>query len=148
MIKTLFKNRTYTAMSRTTLNMMRKTIVYTIESERPDLNGEVSFVVCPDRYIQNLNKEYRGIDKPTDVLSFPTFDFEDEYVMLGDIVVSLETAERQAEEYCHSFERELCFLCAHSALHLLGYDHENNEEDRLYMEKRQEEILKHFGVGR
>ena len=148
MIKILFNNQSGSAMPRGTINLMKKVIRFTVESERPRLEGEVSLTVCLDSRIRRLNAEYRGIDRPTDVLSFPTLDFEDGYAMLGDIVVSCEMAQRQAEEYGHSLERELCFLCVHSALHLLGYDHEDDGEGRLYMERRQEEILAFFGILR
>ena len=105
--------------------------------------------------IRELNKKFRNMDKPTDVLSFPLFDFEgeseeppiDEIVNnLGDIVISLEKAREQAEEYGHSFERETAFLCVHSMLHLLGYDHEISEEDDKEMRARQTEIMKIMGL--
>ena len=101
--------------------------------------AEVSITFTDNAGIKKLNRKYRKIDKETDVLSFPLFDFEgsdeppvDELEnMLGDVVISLEKAAAQAEEYGHSFEREVAFLCVHSMLHLLGYDHETSEEDEL-----------------
>ena len=105
-------------------------------------------IVSPEE-IQQLNKSFRDVDKVTDVLSFPMMEFSmpEIYVSLGNIVLSVETARRQAEEYGHSLKRELCFLCAHSALHLLGYDHET-EEEREAMEAKQREILDALGIKR
>ncbi|MBR4799292.1 MAG: rRNA maturation RNase YbeY, partial [Clostridia bacterium] len=102
-----------------------------------------------DRAIRKLNREHRGIDKATDVLSFPMFEFGTPEVptLLGDIVISRDTAYRQAKEYGHSPRREFCFLAAHSALHLLGYDHES-ETEREEMEAKQEEILNKLGITR
>ena len=105
--------------------------------------------------IRKLNRQFRNIDRSTDVLSFPLFDYEgaedeppvDEFMgMLGDIVISLETAKRQAAEYGHSFERETAFLCVHSMLHLLGYDHERSEEEDTEMRAKQTEIMKIMGL--
>lgn len=149
MIKVLFCNKTGKAFDRKTLNAMKKVICYTIEAEKPDIDGEVSLTICDNAYIKELNYEYRSIDAPTDVLSFPTLDFDvGGYNLLGDIIISLERASLQAEEYGHSLLRELCFLSVHSALHLLGYDHIDDEDGRLYMENRQEEVLNQFGIGR
>ncbi|MBQ4647620.1 MAG: rRNA maturation RNase YbeY [Clostridia bacterium] len=150
MIKIWFSNLTGTAFDRKTLNAMKKVIEYTILSELPEAEGEVSLTVCCNEHIQKLNAEYRNIDAPTDVLSFPTLDFETEdgYVSFGDVVISTEKAYAQAEEYGHSPMREFCFLCVHSALHLMGYDHVDDEEGRIYMERRQEEVLLNFGINR
>ena len=107
----------------------------------------VSVLITDNDEIQGLNLEYRGKDAPTDVLSFPLFDEEgildDEE--LGDIVISLERAAAQAEEYNHSLKREVAFLTAHSMLHLLGYDHENGEQE-MYV--KQDEILNELGITR
>ncbi|MBQ3081772.1 MAG: rRNA maturation RNase YbeY [Clostridia bacterium] len=149
MIKVLLNNKTGKAFDRKTLSVMKKVICYAIEAEHPDIEGEVSLTLCDNEYIRELNSEFRGIDAPTDVLSFPTLDFDmGGYTIIGDIIISLERATAQAEEYGHSLLRELCFLSVHSALHLLGYDHVDDEEGRIYMEKRQEEVLLHFGIGR
>ena len=107
--------------------------------------AEVSVTFTDNEKIRALNKEYRNIDRATDVLSFPLFDesFEgEEFLPLGDVVLSLEKAEAQAKEYGHSFEREVAFLTVHSMLHLLGYDHETGPEDEKEMFFRQEEIMK------
>ena len=107
----------------------------------------VSVLITDNDEIQGLNLEYLGKDAPTDVLSFPLFDEEgildDEE--LGDIVISLERAAAQAEEYNHSLKREVAFLTAHSMLHLLGYDHENGEQE-MYV--KQDEILNELGITR
>lgn len=150
MVKVLFTNKTGSAFDRKTLNLMKKVIAYAMLSEKDGLNGEVALTLCSDAYIKELNNNFRGIDSVTDVLSFPTLDFEPVggYSILGDIVISLPRAVLQAEEYGHSLKRELCFLCVHSALHLMGYDHVDDEEGRLYMERRQDEVLSYFGIER
>ncbi|MCI8331496.1 MAG: rRNA maturation RNase YbeY [Clostridiales bacterium] len=110
--------------------------------------GEVSVTLTDNEGIHLLNKQYRGIDRPTDVLSFPLFDEADEdYVMLGDIVLSLEKARQQAEEYGHSFERETAFLCVHSVLHLLGYDHETGPDEEREMIEKQKEVMRRLRLN-
>jgi len=109
--------------------------------------AEVSIMLVDDQRIHALNLEYRGVDRPTDVLSFalqeemeeePDSEFEDE--MLGDIVISVPRVRAQAVEYGHSFERELVYLAVHGTLHLLGYDHEE-ESDKQEMRQKEEEIM-------
>ncbi len=112
---------------------------------------EISLLITDDETIHNLNKEYRQKDKPTDVLSFPMlsddFDIELEEESLGDIVISLERAFEQSREYNHSFEREVCFLVCHSMFHLLGWDHDTDENTREMREK-EEHILNKLGITR
>lgn len=127
---------------------------------------EVDVTIVNNDEIQVLNREQRGIDRPTDVLSFPMVDFEvpgdlslaednpEMYfnpdsgeLLLGDIIISMERAEKQAEEYGHSVKREIAFLTAHSMLHLFGYDHMTDDE-RIEMERMQEEILERKGYTR
>ena len=113
--------------------------------------GWFSVTVVDDGAIQALNREYRGLDRPTDVLSFPMEEGEGILAapdgFLGDIVISLPRAQAQAEEYGHSLLREVSFLTVHGALHLLGWDHmEQEEAGRMYA--RQEEILQNMGVVR
>ena len=134
---------------KTYLPLMKRVIRTCVAEQYPHHRFEVELSLCGDEEIHRINREFRGIDRPTDVLSFPMMDFEmpDVYVSLGNIVISVETARRQAEEYGHSLKRELCFLCAHSALHLLGYDHETDEE-REEMEAKQREILDALGIKR
>ena len=116
---------------------------------------QVSVTFTDNEGIRALNAQYRGIDRETDVLSFPLTDFEggeepcidEPEVMLGDIVLSLEKTQAQSEEFGHSFEREAAFLCVHSMLHLLGYDHVNSEEEDKEMRRRQREILTRMGLA-
>ena len=119
----------------------------TLEYEGVEGKCEISVTFTDNENIRELNREYRDIDRETDVLSFPMEDEGDD-VVLGDVVISLEKAKEQAEEYGHSLEREISFLCVHSCLHLLGYDHETGEEDEKEMFRRQEEILDKIGQKR
>lgn len=108
----------------------------------------ISVSLVNNKFIHEMNRDYRGIDRPTDVISFAFLDNEDrqalykgkEPVCLGDIYISVDKAKEQAEEYGHSLERELSFLFVHGLLHLLGYDH-MSEEDEKVMFKLQDEIL-------
>jgi probable rRNA maturation factor len=133
----------------TYLPLMKKVIRACVDEAYPHHRFEVELTLCGDEEIHGVNKEFRGIDRPTDVHSFPMMEFSmpEVYVSLGNIILSVETARRQAEEYGHSLKRELCFLCAHSALHLLGYDHET-EDEREEMEAKQREILDALGIKR
>lgn len=116
--------------------------------------AEVSLMFTDDETIHEMNREYRGIDRPTDVLSFALEEGEEEEIyggpeenLLGDIIISVETATRQAEEYGHSVEREMAFLALHGMLHLLGYDH-MEEEERQQMRAQEEAILASLGITR
>lgn len=113
-------------------------------------SAEVSITFTDNVKIKELNAEYRNKDKVTDVLSFPIYDEDDigGKVVLGDIVISLERAKEQAEEYGHSFEREVAFLCVHSMLHLLGYDHEESKAQESEMFAIQKKILCNMGIAR
>jgi probable rRNA maturation factor len=117
-------------------------------------NGMVSLTFVSDEDIRELNRQYRSLDKPTDVLSFSmlegdelaeTPELEDDPI--GDIVISLETARRQSDDYGHSLEREIGFLFVHGFLHLLGYDHES-EADEQVMTEKQERVLQSAGLTR
>jgi probable rRNA maturation factor len=136
--------------------LIRRAIEATLDYEQYENPCEVSVTLTNNEEIHKLNRQYRGVDRPTDVLSFPLFDYDgvseeppvDELMgMLGDIVLSLEQARLQAEEYGHSFQREIAFLTVHSMLHLLGYDHETGEEDELDMRRRQSEIMQAMGLA-
>lgn len=115
--------------------------------------AELSLVFVDDAEIQVLNREYRGLDKPTDVLSFAAqegeaFPDSDEMpLVLGDIVISVDTAKRQAEEFGHSADREMAFLAIHGLLHLIGLDHQVPEEE-AEMISRQKELLDELGFVR
>ena len=105
--------------------LIRRAVEATLDYEQYGNDCEVSVTFTDNEGIRELNREYRNIDRATDVLSFPQVNYDDgeelsEGEMLGDIVLSLERAREQAEEFGHSFERECAFLCAHSTLHLLG----------------------------
>ena len=109
---------------------------------------EVGLTYVSKDEIKDLNREYRNIDKVTDVLSFPLIeDFSSDETLLGDVAISYEVAQEQAKEYGHSLEREIMFLFTHSILHLLGYDH-IEDEDRVIMEERQREILDELKITR
>lgn len=114
---------------------------------------ELSILLCNNDKIQELNREYRGIDRATDVLSFALnegFDYNDsnnESHLLGDMIISLEKTREQAIEYGHSFERELAYLTTHSCLHILGYDH-MNDEDKKEMRIEEEFVLSNLGYVR
>lgn len=125
-----------------------------IENIEPETEVSVTFVT--NETIQDINREYRGKDQPTDVISFALEElgegeievtFEGMPRVLGDIIISTDRAKEQAEEYNHSFERELGFLAVHGFLHLLGYDHMEPEEEKKMFTK-QDEILQTFGLGR
>ena len=114
-------------------------------------NAMFNVIIVDNNKIHELNKEYRNIDRETDVISFAleddkTFNLKDIRV-LGDIYISIDKARSQAKEYGHSLKRELCFLCVHGFLHLLGYDHMKKEDEEV-MFKLQEEILDSYGIKR
>ncbi|EGO63322.1 rRNA maturation RNase YbeY [Acetonema longum] len=117
---------------------------------------EVSVTLADNQYIQELNREYRGKDRPTDVLSFALNEGDEPEILagpdgiatlLGDIIISLEMAESQAREYGHSLERELAYLTVHGMLHLLGYDHEEAAE-KILMRQEEESILSRLDIVR
>ena len=109
-------------------------------------NLYVNVVLTNAKNIKSINKEHRGIDKETDVLSFPMFENTNEDI-LGDMVISIERVEEQAKEYGHSFERELAYMVVHSFYHLLGYDH-MTEEDKKEMREKEENVLGILGIRR
>ncbi len=134
-----------------TYALIRRAIKATLKHENYDRDSEASVTLVDNEKIHELNCDSRGVDRVTDVLSFPMFDddFDDgEAAILGDIVLSLEKARSQAEEYGHSFEREIAFLIVHSTLHLLGYDHEAGKAEESEMFALQEEILGEMGITR
>ena len=137
-----------------------------LDYENCPYEAEVNVVLTDNQCVREINREYRGIDSPTDVLSFPMVEYETPSdfrhveemfadcfnpetgeLMLGDIMISVDKAEEQAGLYGHSLERELAFLTAHSMLHLFGYDH-MDEAERAVMERKQEEILENRGYTR
>ena len=107
-------------------------------------------IIVDNDYIHKLNKEYRNIDRETDVITFALEDdktFNPDIRILGDVYISIDRVHSQSEEYGHSFLRELCFLAVHGMLHLLGYDHMEKEDEKV-MFKLQEEILDEMGIKR
>ncbi|MBB6624303.1 rRNA maturation RNase YbeY [Clostridium gasigenes] len=140
---------------------------FTLKEEELDKEYQISLLFVDNDKIKEINKETRGINKETDVLSFPMLDYEDKKVyknmykgyefdetymdgnelVLGDMVLSLEKALEQSLEYNHSYEREVSYLIVHSILHLLGYDHMEDSE-KIIMRKREEEILNKLEIIR
>ncbi len=131
-----------------------------MNEEECNFDAQISLTLTDNENIRLINNEHRGIDSPTDVLSFPMLEFDDEgqiidnefeydddLIMLGDIVISLERAREQSIEFGHSFKREVAFLVAHSMLHLLGYDHMEEEEEKIMCQK-QEKVLNSLGILR
>lgn len=130
--------------------MAYKTIEEVLRVEDFTSDVEVSLTLVDKDEIHTLNRDYRGVDRPTDVLSFPMDDEifpgeEDVDLILGDIVICLDIAKAQAEEYGHSLDRELSYLICHSTLHLLGYDH-MEEDEKAIMRGKEKEIMKNLGV--
>ncbi|MBQ8872129.1 MAG: rRNA maturation RNase YbeY [Bacilli bacterium] len=127
---------------------VRKVIDIAIKNQKLD-NLEFNIIIVDNDYIHELNKNYRNIDRPTDVITFALEDYEDgiklEHRMLGDIYISIDKAISQAEEYGHDLRREICFLAVHGFLHLLGYDHMEKEEEEI-MFSLQEEILNEANI--
>lgn len=151
-----FENQNETAVSYKLKMLLRRAIEETLAYEQYRNDVQVSVTLTNDEGIHELNARFRGVDAPTDVLSFPLFDYEGETDeppidevenMLGDIVLNLDRARTQAEEFGHSFEREAAFLTVHSMLHLLGYDHETSEEDEADMRARQSAIMDKMGLS-
>ena len=148
-----FNNSQEGAISYALKMLIRRSVIATLDCEGYENDCEISVTLTDNEGIHALNKQYRNIDAPTDVLSFPLVEYEnteeppvDEATMLGDIVISLERAEEQAEEFGHSFEREVSFLTVHSMLHLLGYDHVNSDEEEAEMREHQRVVMKHLGL--
>lgn len=140
---------------------IQKVCEETLAFESCDFDAQISVTIVDNAQIQQLNKQFREKDMPTDVLSFPMlefdeeghmidsdFDFDEEEVVLGDIVISAERAAEQAQQFGHSFLREMSFLTVHSMLHLLGYDHVDDPEGEKIMCEKQEEILKRLHITR
>ena len=141
--------------------LIRKVIRTALAAEGVDFPCEVDVLLTNDENIHQVNLDMRGVDRPTDVLSFPMFDLSpgekpgEEHedpdtglVPLGDMCISLERARAQAEEYGHSVQRELSYLAVHSVLHLLGYDHMDEGPQKAQMRAREEAILAELGIGR
>lgn len=140
---------------------LRRAVLAALEGEGVDVPCVVEVCVTDDAGIRQTNLETRGVDRPTDVLSFPMFELEPgekpradwadpdtNKVLLGDMMISLERANAQAAEFGHSPEREVCYLAVHSVLHLLGYDHLDEGTMKAQMRAREEAILGKLGILR
>jgi len=153
-------NRSAVAVDEAVLKRLEAVVEAALAAEGMPAHAEVSVTLVDDDEIQALNRDYRGKDAPTDVLSFPIWEpeeiadlrlhperYPERPLLLGDVVISVPTAIRQAEEYGHGVDRELAYLCVHGVLHLLGYDHEE-EAARQAMRQREEAILAEAGLVR
>ena len=140
---------------------IRRAVLAALEGEEVDVPCVVEVCVTDDGGIRQTNLDTRGVDRPTDVLSFPMFELEPgekpraewadpdtDKVLLGDMMISLERANAQAAEFGHSPEREVCYLAVHSVLHLLGYDHLDEGPMKARMRQREEAILGKLGITR
>ena len=134
--------------------LVRRACIATLREEEFKGNAEVNVTFVDDEEIRRMNREFREIDSPTDVLSFPmgedgVYDTNPDTgsKILGDVVISLERAQNQAQEFGHSLEREVCYLTVHSMLHLLGYDHMEPKE-KAVMRMKEETVMKHIGLER
>lgn len=140
---------------------LKQAITAALDGEGVDVPCIIEVCLTDNEGIHQTNLEMRGVDAPTDVLSFPMFDLtpgekpqdgwadpDTDKVLLGDMMISLERAQAQAEEYGHSLEREICYLAVHSVLHLLGYDHLDEGPQKRQMREREEAILGALGIVR
>lgn len=138
--------------------MIKNVVQNVLKAEKIIHDVDVYITLTNNNEIHKINKEYRNVDNPTDVLSFPMYEREeidflrkdkvgDEEEILGDIIISIDKVKEQSEEYGHSFERELAYLVTHGMLHLLGYDHMVEDEKKV-MREREEEILSGMGIIR
>lgn len=149
-------NRTHEEFSKELEQVIETIVKESLEYEDFDRECEISVSIVDNQEIQEINAQFRNIDRPTDVLSFPQLSFEEgeqadvnenNEIILGDIIISFEKAKEQAKEYGHSLKREIAFLTAHSMLHLMGYDHMEPEEEKEMFAK-QKEILIQAGIPR
>lgn len=159
MVEFIFENETDFEIDQREIDELNRVCETVLQMEECNFDAEISFTITDNEGIREINRDYRDIDRVTDVLSFPMLEFEDEeidaefetengMVVLGDIVISIERAEEQAKELNHSLRRELAFLVAHSMLHLLGYDHVDNPEGERVMIKKQNTVLNDLGLTR
>ena len=162
-----YNNQNKIEFSEEQINKIKKVIDFALKEEEVSVPYEISVLFVDNDEIRQINRENRNIDRETDVLSFPMLDYENKMVfkecykdfvfdetfldgdklVLGDIVLSLEKALQQSKDYNHSFEREVSYLVVHSVLHLLGYDHDTNENEKE-MFALQEKILANLNINR
>ena len=135
------------------MNKIEEAAKVCLEMEEVDSNlAEISLTFADMEEIQQLNREYRDTDSVTDVLSFPQFESKDEFpetgeIIMGDVVICTEKAMLQAEEFGHSPEREIIYLFTHSLLHLMGYDHMEEDEKQI-MRQKEEAVMNRIDLGR
>ncbi|MBO5247915.1 MAG: rRNA maturation RNase YbeY [Clostridia bacterium] len=133
-------------------DLIRSVVNAVLDYEGVTAECEMSVLLVDDKKIWELNRTFRDVDRPTDVLSFPSGEYPaengTEFIYVGDMALSLERARKQAREYGHTYEREVAFLTAHSVLHCLGYDHVDGPEQEKEMFSRQEAILQGMGLHR
>ena len=154
MIVTLENNQEKVSIPEALEADLTKAMNVVAELEALSPQTEVDITLVDDAAIHELNRTYRGIDRPTDVLSFaldegeeePEVDDDEIEHLLGDVIISAPTAVRQGEEYGHGLEREMTYLAVHGMHHLLGYDH-MEEKDKLIMRKREEEVLRRLDLA-
>jgi len=155
------KNRVYISRDRRGLGhpkaeiLIRRSVNKALKAESIPVKCTVSVMLTDDEGIHGVNREFRGVDRATDVLSFPlneliAGEFDESVcehdprsgaIMLGDMMISLERCSAQGKEFGHGFEREICYLTVHSVLHLLGYDHVDESEMKAQMRSREKEIM-------
>ncbi len=152
-MKLVFSNETDFVFDSEMMDMFNEAIKTALEFEGFSQNWEVGLTIVDGENIRQLNGKFRGIDRATDVLSFPLYDNWDKFpkeeggAILGDIVINIEKAVEQSREYGHSLKRELGFLTVHSMLHLMGYDHMTEDEEKEMFD-RQRKILDKMGLKR
>lgn len=153
--------QSFMALEKKYVSLLEKTVMMCLQDEKMDLGCDVNILITDDASIRELNRQFRNIDYSTDVLSFPMlnmkngriqseegdYDMDEGLLLLGDIVLSMETTQRQAEQYGHPLERELAFLVSHGVFHLLGYDHMQKDEEKDMLLK-QEAVLSKLGLKR
>lgn len=155
MVKVNFANRQRKVkLPANTRLLVKKACETVLKVENFTENAEIEVSFVSDRKIKELNCAYRNIDSSTDVLSFPLgengeYDSNPENgnLMLGDVIISIDHALQQADLYGHGIDREIAFLTVHSVLHLLGYDHVNNEDERKVMRSKEENVLSLMGLS-
>ena len=148
MIEVLYDNRQdFMEITKDDEKAVREAACKVLETEGCEGDYEISVSFVTNNEIKELNRDYRNVDSVTDVLSFPMDDEEDPegVVMLGDVILSTEKIKEQAEEYGHSLRREMTYLTVHSVLHLLGYDH-MEEDEKSEMRGREKEVMKELEI--
>lgn len=159
MVEFITEYETDEVLPEESINELNAVCCEIMKNEECNFDAQISLTFTDNEGIREINREYRDTDRATDVLSFPMIEFGEEeedaeyetengFVLLGDIVISVERAKEQATEFGHSLRRELAFLTAHSMLHLLGYDHVDDSEGEKMMIEKQDNALNALGLTR